>query len=291
MAIAPSESSSDAAVVLYILRFPAILRDHQFVDLSSEKATALLGFLALSSTPQAREQLQALMWPESSEAAARKNLRNLLWQIAGRCGHVISAEGKYLRLGEAVQTDAAVFEEIATHKETTLAEMRAALFDLYHCPPLDTLRSSNMPQFELWLTLQQERFGRLHDTLTNRLLAHYRHNDDWKSVIDVALRALQVGQWQESTYAALIEGYARLGERAKALAMYEQLRRWLAREHGLTPSEDSQNLLRLIRNGTLRQTARCVVHTERPHDVNSRITQQNGYVWDTAKDISEDTPA
>lgn len=293
MVIAPFESSmNNAATVIYLLRIPSIERDLQMFDLPSEKAAALLGYLALNGKRQPREQVQALLWPESSDAAARKNLRNLLWQIVGRIGQtLITAEGKYLQLADAVQTDVALFEAIAIGKVVPITQMRAALFDLYHCPPLDTLRVANLPQFELWLTVQQERFGRLHDTLTSRLLHHYQQQDDWQSVIEVALRALQVGQWQESTYSALIESYARLGERAKALDMYEQLRRWLAREHGLTPSDDSEHLLRLVMSGTLRQASGFAAPMRVQNDINSRTAQQSYRVKDTTRDISEDTSA
>ena len=155
-------------------------------------------------------------------------------------------------------------------------------------PPLETLRVAHLPQFELWLTLQQELFGRLHDALTARLLERYRQMRDWHNMIDVALHALHVGQWQESTYIALIEAYARLGERAKALHVYDQMSRWLDQAHGFTPSDESRQLQRLILDDALWQAQQYVDPSSRLVNSFSSITQHSHTLWDSIKDNDED---
>jgi pentatricopeptide repeat protein len=294
MAISPLESSiKTAAVILYLLRIPLIRRNQLTFDIHSEKVAALLGYLALSRTRHGREQIQALLWPESSGGAARKNLRNLLWQIAQRWGHdLVIADAKHVRLSDGVLTDTTEFERIAADQQAAVAQMRFALFELYQSPPLDTLRVINLPQYELWLTVQQERFGRLHDELTTRLLQHYRQAQDWQALINIAHHAQQRGQIQESTYAALIDAYARLGERTKALHVYDQMCRWLANAHGIAPSEETRQLRQMIIEDVVSQSFLLPLGQGAKREPRlSRTIQYSQHVWDSVKDADEDTSA
>jgi DNA-binding SARP family transcriptional activator len=62
-----------------------ITREDQVIELGVAKAVALLAYLAATGTPQRREHLIDLLWPESLPEAGRKNLRNTLWAIRQAC--------------------------------------------------------------------------------------------------------------------------------------------------------------------------------------------------------------
>jgi DNA-binding SARP family transcriptional activator len=74
------------SVVLSLLGAPIVERDSTPVHLPA-KALAVLGYLAALHTPQTRDQLLATLWPESSDEAARKNLRNILWMLRRELGN------------------------------------------------------------------------------------------------------------------------------------------------------------------------------------------------------------
>jgi DNA-binding SARP family transcriptional activator len=52
-------------------------------DLASRKALALLAYLGVTGTPQSRDHLAALLWPERSQTRARGNLRVALSTASG----------------------------------------------------------------------------------------------------------------------------------------------------------------------------------------------------------------
>ena len=71
---------------LHILGRVNLERDGHSIEITSGKAIALIVYLAISRTAQSRERVLALFWPESTQDAARKNLRNTLWAIRKALG-------------------------------------------------------------------------------------------------------------------------------------------------------------------------------------------------------------
>ena len=97
---------------LHFLGPPRFVRDDQPVDLPPAKAVALLAYLAVTRAAQTREALMALLWPESYEEAARKNLRNTLWAIRKGLGDAaLRSEDDRLSLAADAWVDVWVVEE------------------------------------------------------------------------------------------------------------------------------------------------------------------------------------
>ncbi|MDX2139059.1 MAG: BTAD domain-containing putative transcriptional regulator [Chloroflexota bacterium] len=294
MRLYPVESVPQrASVKVYLLSIPRIQRGDEFQTITIEKAAILLVYLALSGARPTREHLQTLLWPDSDAQAGRKNLRNLLWHINARYGKdLLVTDQYYVSLSSAVWTDVGDFECISLNKDATITQIRELLFGLHSVSLLPGFRSRELQQFELWLTLQRERLGRLHDNLITRLIEHYRHMEDWQQVIEVAFRAIAADRRQESTYFHLIDAYRQLGERAKALHTFEQMRMWLASEYGLQPSDEMRQLQRAILTDNLTRAA----HRFRAQDeIISLNFSSNTYlqelIEDAAKDAPEDTSA
>src|SRR5262245_36876605 len=56
--------------------------DGAAAEVAARPAQALLAYLALNvNKPLRRERLAGQLWPESEESAARRNLRQALWQV------------------------------------------------------------------------------------------------------------------------------------------------------------------------------------------------------------------
>ena len=61
--------------------------DNQPIEIPSRPAQSLLAYLALTNgITHRREKLAALLWPDISEADARRNLRRALWHIRKAAG-------------------------------------------------------------------------------------------------------------------------------------------------------------------------------------------------------------
>src|SRR5918994_1148293 len=66
---------------LYLLGPPQLCLNNERVTVNRRKALALLGYLAVSGSPQTRDSLSALFWPEYEQSKAFTNLRHTLWEV------------------------------------------------------------------------------------------------------------------------------------------------------------------------------------------------------------------
>lgn len=234
-----------------LLGQPRFARADHLAELTAAKAMALLAYLALARAPQPRDRLLALLWPESSADAARKNLRNILWTLRRALGEdLLVVAGDRLALDPAVaQVDVWEFERAAESHDPAL--LRAAA-DHYAGPLLDGLAFADAPEFELWLTAERERLAQLLLRALTALVALYRAAGQWEDVAAVARRALAVDNLQEPLHCALMESLARLGDRAAALRHYAALRRLLEHELGVAPLPETEALRDAIAANALR---------------------------------------
>ena len=71
------------------LGLPIIECDNIAIHMETRKATALLAFLGLSSSPPSREKLATLFWPDFDQTHALANLRRTLFSIKQLLGQEI----------------------------------------------------------------------------------------------------------------------------------------------------------------------------------------------------------
>ena len=262
---------------LFFLGKPRFELGKQAVELTSAKAIALLGYLAATREPQTREHLLGLLWAESADDAARKNLRNALWAIRKALGEdAVVADDDRLAIGETVWTDVWEFEQVVMLSEAkhltdserdshlpwravpgspqkSLLGMTKALA-LYRAPFLDGLVLSDAPEFEIWLTAERERLTQLNLRALAALVDAYQRAADWRVVIEIAQRALAHDPLQEPMHRALMQAHARLGERPEALRQYDTLRATLERELGVVPLPETEMLRAAIVKGDFVET-------------------------------------
>ena len=241
-------SPPDAPLQLRLLGLPSFARNDQPLTPPTAKAIALLAYLAVMGTPQARESILALLWPESAPLAARKNLRNTLWSIRATLGAEVLRDGARLALGQAVQVDVQTFEQGFARNSAQDQQQALALF----CGPfLEGLVVDDAPEFELWLTTQRERLDLAYLRAAGAHIARSGGQGDWQQVLAVAHTALSHDSVQESFWQALMEAHARLGQRAEALRAFETLRATLERELGIEPLPATVTLRDAIARGDL----------------------------------------
>ena len=231
------------------------MRTGQPVELSVAKAVALLAYLAVRATPQTRDHLTDLLWPDSLPDAARKNLRNMLWTIRKALeDDVLQPDTDRLALSDTVWVDVRVFEAalapVPGAHALDLDQLQQSV-DLYRAPLLDGLILSGAPEFEIWLAAERERFGQLYLRAFEALIRSYRTAGRWSDVIATAQRSLAYDKLQEPVYRALMEAHARLGERPEALRHYDRLRTTLARELGVEPLPETETLREAILSSDL----------------------------------------
>ncbi len=231
---------------LYFLGPPKFEANGAPVELTAAKAVALLAFLAAVRQPQPRERLLGLLWGESADEAARKNLRNLLWSIRKALGdNLVAGDDQLLVIDASTWVDLWEFEK----PDDAAAQASAAL---YRGPFLQGLELKDAPDFEIWLTGERERLSQQYMRRVSAQVETLRAAGEWRAVIETASRALGHDELQEPLHRALMEAHGRLGERAEALRQYDTLRATLQRELGVNPLPETESLRTAILDGTIR---------------------------------------
>jgi DNA-binding SARP family transcriptional activator/tetratricopeptide (TPR) repeat protein len=220
---------------LRLLGRPHAERDAQDVELPA-KAWALLGYLAASPAPQPRERILGLLWGESAEEAARKNLRNTLWTIRKQLGEdAIAAQGDSLTLGPDVSID-------APQLETDPLNDPAVLLERYRGPFLDGLSLTEAPEFELWLSAARESLQQAFLRRVGDALAALSERGEWGEVAALARGTLRHDPLNEALHRSLMTALAEQGQRAEALRHYDALAQALQAELAVPPSPETTSL-------------------------------------------------
>ncbi|MGD9528376.1 MAG: AAA family ATPase [Pseudonocardia sp.] len=197
------------------------------VALESARAESLLAYLLLHrGEPQPRERLAALLWPESTQAQARTNLRHVLHTVRGRLpdpAAVLDVTTKALCWRGEVWLDVAEFERLldAGHPEEAVEIHAGELLD--GCD-------------DEWLRPERDRLrARLGEALAV-VVERAEGRGDLAAALAHAERLRGADPLREATYRLLMRLHDARGERARALAVYHECASTLERELGVAPS-------------------------------------------------------
>lgn len=248
--------------------FQALLNGAPLERLRTDKVRALLVYLALeSSRPHRREALAAMLWPDSSQAAAHKSLRQALSTLRGALGEHYGDSTPFLLVTrQQVQwnpeappdLDAAAFslllDQTQRHPHRSLIACPKCTARLAQAAELyrgDLLAGFSLPGslvFDEWLLLERERFRLEAIDILGLLAQAYTQQGDEQAALLTARRQLALDAWNEQATRTLMRVLAGRGQRAAALAEYERCRRLMAEELDLAPSPETQALAERIRH-------------------------------------------
>ncbi len=251
-------------LVLYLFGpFRAVLDDVPLLEFLSNKSRALLAYLATEPTRlHHRSTLATLLWPHMSDAAALRNLRYAIADLRRRLGDT-TAQAPFLLVtrhtielnpGADISADVMIFREhmsVLTSRprtETRLASLEAALA-LYQGEFMQGFQVRECPSWEEWLLLRREEFVCDVVRALRDLARAYEQQGRHEKARVYAQRWLRYVPWDEEAHVVLIRLLARSGQRAAALAQYDQCREALARELGIEPAPQTQVLVQAILEG------------------------------------------
>ena len=196
----------------------------------------LLAFLSLSRRSLHREYVASTLWSERDQHRAAANLRSALWQLRDLSG-VVAATRSQVRLGADVVLDVDRVESLArrvlaldvdTQQDTAPHDI-----DLVQALDHDLLPD----WYDEWTQFDRERLRQLRIGALERLSRHWCSGRRFALAVDAAMAAIRAEPMRESGHEALIEAHLAAGNRQEAMRRYEDLRRMLAHELGLRPSE------------------------------------------------------
>jgi DNA-binding SARP family transcriptional activator/predicted ATPase len=207
---------------------------------NTPRLQALLAYLALRrGAPQSRQQLAFLLWPDSTDAQARTNLRTLLHRLRAALPDAdafltIDPSGVSWRADAPFTLDVAEFEAaLASAARADQAgaagkalEQAAALYQGDLLPDC----------YDEWVLPERERLQRLAIDALEQLIEHLERRRDYPAAIAYARRLLRLDPLREATYLRLIALHTARGDRAGALRVYHTCTTVLDRELGIEPS-------------------------------------------------------
>ncbi len=225
-----------AKLDLHLLGSPRVLADGAREVpgiLGSAKIMALLAYLATSrpGAPRRRELITALLWPERDRQHARHALRQLLTRVRHLAGDGVLAcdtEETICLSPAGCWADTAALEE-------ALARGRlAGVVEYYTGPFLEGFHLSESPEFERWTDEQRQRYERAALDAADRLADEARAEADPKAEARWLARAIEIDAFSEPHSERLVALLLEVGERGRALAERERLRRRVEGDLGLS---------------------------------------------------------
>ena len=219
------------------------------VQIRSARAVALVGFLVVhAESPQTRQRIAGLFWPDSTDAQALTNLRrelhylrqvlgdepslvvtpkDLCWRDTQTCRvdvRTFDIEGQAALAAAAVGDD----EGILAHATSAIAEYRG-----------DFLPGG----YDDWLLEARSALERRCVDLCDLIGEARVRTGNLAGAVDAARRRIQLQPLEEIGYRTLMRLQADLGDRAGALSTYHHCASVLERELGVVPDPATRQAL------------------------------------------------
>jgi DNA-binding SARP family transcriptional activator/predicted ATPase len=238
--------------------FSLVYGEEQVTSVNTPRLHSLLAYLALHhDAPQLRQRLAFLFWPDTGEAQARTNLRQLLHQLRHALPDAdaflyADASAVYWRSDAPFQLDVVEFEHALALADAAARadDQRAAL------EQATTLyRAHLLPNcYDDWIVPERERLHLRHQQALQRLIQLLEARRDYSAAIHHTQRLLRDDPINEAAYRDLMRLLMLNNDRAGALRVYQTCVTALRRELGVEPSQQTreayERLLRLKPPGT-----------------------------------------
>ncbi len=216
----------------------------------SSRAAALVGFLAVhAGSPQSRQRIAGLFWPDSADAQALTNLRRELHYLRQVLGDepslVVTSRDLCWRDSATCRVDVRVF---AVEREGALAAAgdgervvarASAAVAVYGGDFLAGL-------YDDWLLEARSALERQCVDLCDLICATRARMGDLAGAVDAARRRIRLQPLEEVGYRTLMRLQADLGDRAGAMSAYHHCASVLERELGVVPDPATRQALRRV---------------------------------------------
>lgn len=244
--------------------------------LAQPKRVALLAYLCLAGPHgfHRRDTLLGLFWPDANETRARASLRRALYVLRLALG-----EGAFHSRGDEeispnydlIWCDAVAFEQLLAANKPMEA------LELYRGELLPGFFLDEAPEFGRWLEDERKRL-RSSAARAARLATETQESDDnLTAAVCWARREAELTDNDERTVRRLMTLLARVGDRAGALQVYDELVARLASEYEAEPSVETRTLGDQLRKGRSPSPSTAGGRPATPHPTAGESQPSNGY--------------
>lgn len=224
--------------------------------LAGDRPQSLLAYLLLHRhAPQSRRHLSFLLWPDSSEAQARSNLRNLLFTLrqalpdADAVLHTDAATIQWRREAPLLFDVADFREHLAAAQQAVKTDDAAGAARSLEAA-IAAYGGDLLPgNYDDWLIALREELRQEYAEALRQLAGLHERRRDYAAALRPAQRYLQTDPLNEAAYVQLMRLHALLGDRAAVQRLYQACVALLRRELDVEPAPATQaayqELLRL----------------------------------------------
>ncbi len=219
----------------------SVTDDGTGVRARSSRTVALIGFLVThAGSPQPRQRIAGLFWPDSADAQALTNLRRELHQLRLVLGDepslIVTSRDLCWCDTQTCHVDVRTFD---IEGEAARAAAAAADDDgvlLHATRALAEYRGDLLPGvYEDWVLEARSQRERQCVELCDLVCAARARRGDLAGAVEAARRRIQLQPLEEAGYRTLMQLQADLGDRAGAVSTYHHCASVLERELAITP--------------------------------------------------------
>lgn len=249
---------------LSFLGQPQIRIDEKSIKLETNRALALLAYLAVEQKAIRRDALVLLLWPDLDQSQGRTLLRQTLYSLKKSLSEDWFASD---RESIAIQDDGNLYIDVhhfhkllsscKTHGHSDAdkcAECQAPLTEavsLYRDDFLSGFVLKDSVNFDDWEVMQAESLGREYETALQSLIRCLSDQEDYSQAIAHARDLLALDRLNENSHRILMQLFAWAGDRTAALKQYQECVRVLKDELDTEPLEETTKFYEDIKAGNV----------------------------------------
>ena len=213
------------------------------------KALTILKYLLANHTrPVSQDHLMGWLWPDSNLKKARWSLNSAihgLRKLLSGCSasvsiSYVSLEDGYYRLSPdvGVTTDVDDFDKHHERGRRLEKGLRMGEAAIEYEKAIELYRDDYLVEdlYEDWTMVERERLANAYIDILDRLAVHYMEVGQHQESIRACYRVLEKDRCHEDSYRLLMQCYASLGLRARALHQFRMCEQILGQEYGTLPS-------------------------------------------------------
>jgi DNA-binding SARP family transcriptional activator/predicted ATPase len=254
--------------------FSILANNTENIDLGTQKARALIAYLAIES-PRGfrRRHLAGLLWGDYSEERALHNLRQTLYQIKSHWLKFCDQQALLISFKDTISinpkiplfVDVLAFEALHDQafkyfrEPTVLDHLNIHALNramaLFKAPFLDRFRLNDTPLFNEWATFQRERNTQKAVEGFRYLVDYYERRGEYAQAGQLANRLIALNPWDESAYALSMRLDAICGQWEAASRKYRQIQTFLRENLDISPQPSTKNLYQKIKSISLNKEA------------------------------------
>lgn len=219
------------------------------IDLGSPTDRALIAYLLLHrSTRVDRRRLAFVFWPDATESAARRNLRQYVHRIRAILDPVdpqhefILADDSGIQINPQVQIRIDVEEFEIKARQTGNLENLGQIVDLYQG---DLLEDS----YDEWCQEKRRELRHIYIHVLDQLTQGLQAEGNFDKAVFYAQKWVDAEPFDESAHRRLLSLLALMGDRNRAILHYKKLQSILAEELETHPLPETQALYQSIQSG------------------------------------------